>query len=107
MATDVIFLEREKRLVARISNEIDHHAAKKIREAIDTKMFHVKPEIVELDFGSVRFMDSSGIALILGRCEVASAIGASVRLTGLSPALKKLVSLAGLERVKNLTVATD
>lgn len=102
----VVFSERQKSLIARISDEIDHHTASKMREAIDSRMFYVRPEQLILDFARVRFMDSSGLALILGRAEVASALGASVRLVGLSPSLLKLVRLAGLERVKNLTVST-
>ena len=58
-----------------------------------------------LDFRDVRFMDSSGIALILGRVESAGAIGAAVHLEGLNASLFKLVRLAGLERIKNLTVS--
>jgi anti-anti-sigma regulatory factor len=49
-------------------------------------------------------MDSSGIALIIGRCEVASAVSASVLLIGLSPQLSKLVRLAGIERISNLVI---
>jgi anti-anti-sigma factor len=50
-------------------------------------------------------MDSSGIALILGRVESAGAVGAKVHLEGLSPTLFKLVRLSGIERIKNLTVS--
>lgn len=106
MSGEVVFIERHNSLIARISKEIDHHTAGAIREEIDSRMFYSRPEQLVLDFGSVGFMDSSGIALIIGRCEVASAIGASVRLIGLSPQLLKLTRLAGLERIRNLTVST-
>lgn len=106
MSCEVVFIERQNNLIARIGRDIDHHTAAGIREAIDARVFYNRPEQLVLDFGSVEFMDSSGIALIIGRCEVASAVGASVRLVGLSPQLMKLASLAGLERIKNLTVST-
>lgn len=104
MSAAVAFIEREKSLVAHIGRDIDHHTAGAIREAIDSRMFLRRPDELVLDFGSVGFMDSSGIALIIGRCEVASALGATVRLVGLSRQLMKLVMLAGLERIRNLTV---
>ena len=106
MSCEVAFIERQNNLIARISKEIDHHSAGAIREAIDSRLFYTRPSQLILDFGSVGFMDSSGIALIIGRCEVASAIGATVRLVGLSPQLMKLARLAGLERIRNLTVST-
>ena len=37
--------------------------------------------------------------------EAAAALGAAVRLVGLSPPLMKLVSLAGLERIRNLSLS--
>ena len=104
MQKDVIFSEKEGELIARICCDIDHHSAKRMREKIDDKLFEIKPHRLIIDFSAVGFMDSSGLGLILGRVERASALHVSVMLTGLSPTLMKLVRLAGLERVKNLTV---
>ena len=104
MKEDVIFSKKDGSLVARLCCEIDHHTARGMRERIDGELFRLRPECLVLDFSGVRFMDSSGIGLILGRAELASGMRASVRLVGLSPALMKLLRLAGLERVKNLTV---
>ena len=92
-------------LVARICCEIDHHTAARVRSRIDRAIFVERPKVVCLNFAEVRFMDSSGIALILGRVETSSAVGAKVHLDGLSPSLYKLVRLSGIERVKNLTVS--
>lgn len=105
MSPDVVFIERQNDLVAQIGTDIDHHTARAVRESIDSRVFYTRPEQLVIDFGSVGFMDSSGIALVIGRCEVAAAVGARVRLVGLSASLMKLVRLAGLERIKNLTVS--
>ena len=99
-----MFSERDKTLTARLLCEIDHHTARRMREKIDSALFLRKPLSLVIDFSGVSFMDSSGIGLILGRVETASALGMGVRLVGLSPTLMKLVRLAGLERVKNLTI---
>jgi stage II sporulation protein AA (anti-sigma F factor antagonist) len=97
--------EREGVLTAIILCEIDHHTASRLRGRIDREMFAVRPQVLCLDFGEVRFMDSSGIALILGRAETASAMGARVHLDGLSVSLFKLVRLSGIEKIKNLTAS--
>ena len=101
----ITFAESAQSLVARISCEIDHHTAARLRTRIDRELFLVRPNMLRLDFTEVRFMDSSGIALILGRVESAAAVGAKVHLEGLSPTLFKLVRLSGIERIKNLTVS--
>ena len=91
-------------LTAEILCEIDHHTAKHLRERIDRALFEQKPHLLIMDFSEVGFMDSSGLGLIIGRAECADAVGASVRVEGLSQTLSRLLRLGGLERVKNLTV---
>ena len=104
MQKDVDFSEKERTLIAYLKCDIDHHTAKRMREKIDSELFLKKPDLLVIDFSAVEFMDSSGLGLILGRVERASSLRTSVRVTGLSPTLMKLVRLAGIERVKNLTV---
>ncbi len=104
MKEDVIITEKGNKLIAQLKCELDHYSAKRIREKIDPELFKYRPEILVLDFSCVRFMDSSGIGLIIGRTEVAAAVGAAVRLTGLSETLMKLVRLSGLEKISGLAV---
>ena len=101
----VSFFESASTLTAKICCEIDHHTASRLRRQIDHEIFLRRPRVLCLDFEEVRFMDSSGIALILGRVESASAVDAKVNLVGLSKTLFKLVRLSGIERIKNLTVS--
>ena len=101
---EVGFSADGKSLRAEIYCEIDHHVARRIRERIDERLFLERPTLLIIDFSAVRFMDSSGIALIFGRVESAAGVGATVRLEGLSPGLKKLVCLSGAERIRGLSV---
>ena len=105
MKEEVVFLVKGRVLVAVLSCELDHHTAKRVRELIDRELFRVKPECLMLDFSGVGFMDSSGVGLILGRVEAARANGATVRLSGLSASLMKLVRLSGIERIGNLSIS--
>ena len=93
-----------ERLTARLGGEIDHHAAAPIREAIDSELYLRRPEELVLDFARVRFMDSSAIALIIGRGELARSIGCHVRVVGLSRSQEKIVRLSGIERIEGITV---
>ncbi len=105
MKEEVVFSVGGRILTAKIKCEIDHHTTRRMRDKIDEELYSNKPEILALDFSEVHFMDSSGLGLILGRVEKCTALGASVRLVGLSDTLYKLIRLSGIEKVKNLTVS--
>ncbi len=104
MQKEVIFSEAKGRLTAHIQKDVDHHLAKTMREAIDKKLFEVRPTLLILDFSRVEFMDSSGLGLIIGRVEKASVFNIQVAVSGLSPTLMKLVRLSGIERLRNLSI---
>ena len=101
---DVIFSENGGIVTATIVCEIDHHTAKSVREKIDKNLFQKRPSLLVLDFSEVRFMDSSGIGLIIGRAEVARELDCRVRVAGLSPILMKIVRLSGIDRIDNITI---
>ena len=105
MNQDVIFLQSEGVLTVSLPPEIDHHTAKSIREKTDRELFKYSPRLLVLDFSRVSFMDSSGIGLIIGRSEVCTELGASIRLKGLSERNKKLLRLSGIEKITNLTIS--
>lgn len=91
-------------LYARLLCEIDHHTAKIIRESVDERLLALAPRELVFDFSGVNFMDSSGIGLVLGRVEKAERVNACVKITGLSPTLRKLFRLSGIEKLERITV---
>ncbi len=105
MGSEAIFLTREDTLSVILPGEIDHHAAKPIREKTDIKLFEYSPRLLVMDFSAVSFMDSSGIGLILGRAELCEELGCRIRLKGLSGTLMKLIRLSGIEKIKNLSIS--
>lgn len=87
-----------------ISCEIDHHTAKRLREAADRELEHHRPSLLVLDFSDVRFMDSSGIGLIIGRVMSAERVGARVEVRGLYGDLLRIVRMSGIEKIKGLSI---
>ena len=88
---------KENTLTAWLSGEIDHHTARKIREAVDEAACRVRPTRLILDFSAVQFMDSSGIGLIMGRCKLFSDWNGRVIVRHIPPKLERIVSLSGLQ----------
>ena len=87
---------------ARLSGEIDHHLAYDLRAALDDAIMKEKPHALLLDFSDVTFMDSSGIGLVMGRYRLMNSNGGEVEVTGASPSIKKVMKLAGLDRLARL-----
>ena len=71
-------------VTAHIIGDIDHHNAREMRETIDD---------------AVTFMDSSGIGLVMGRYKLMQEVGGSLRVVNIAGHLKKVMMLAGLDRL--------
>lgn len=82
--------------IAVLSGEIDHHAARTAREAIDAAIGRHRIRQLALDFGKVTFMDSSGIGLIMGRYRIMNEVGGTLRVIHCSQQMEKLMRLAGV-----------
>ncbi len=89
-------------VVAYLEGELDHHAAKTIREEIDAAVEANMPTLVVLDFRDITFMDSSGIGLVMGRYKLLSKTGAELAITNPSPHIYKVMQLAGLTRLAKI-----
>ncbi|MBQ8753084.1 MAG: STAS domain-containing protein [Clostridia bacterium] len=84
------------RLVIALSGDIDHHKASRLRQEIDSAAEAKRPELLELDFRDVTFMDSSGIGLIMGRYRLVTGWNGHLLITHVPPQIQKLMQLAGL-----------
>ncbi len=89
-------------LTVRLSGELDHHSARRMREEIDAVIERTKPARLRLDFGGVGFMDSSGIGLIMGRFRLMQLYGGTLEVIGASERIRNMIRLAGLDRLNLL-----
>ncbi|MDD2955166.1 MAG: anti-sigma factor antagonist [Oscillospiraceae bacterium] len=99
---DVQLTVEEETMTAFLSGEIDHHGAGEIRRKIDEMAQRVRPQKMILDFGGVTFMDSSGIGLVMGRYRLLQSFGGALCLRHVSSPLKKVMRLAGLDRIAQI-----
>jgi len=89
-------------VTAYLSGEIDHHSAPAARAIIDTYILKARPKKLTIDFGSVSFMDSSGIGLVMGRFKNIADYGGKMEITGLSPHAYKVMALSGIEKIATI-----
>lgn len=64
---EVKYENKDKLLIVRITEEIDHHSTEKIRKRLDYEVQIHIPRKVIFDFDNVNFMDSAGIGMLIGR----------------------------------------
>ncbi len=79
--------------------ELDHHAAKnalmRIGQIIDAKM----PHSMVLDFCSLTFMDSSGIAVVVHTFRRIKELGGTLTVVNIPPHAFRIFRAAGINRM--------
>ncbi len=95
--------EDEKRIIALLSGEIDHHSAKGLRAEIDFSLRERHPQELILDFSEVTFMDSSGIGLVMGRCKLMNELGGTVTVKNPPNYIRKVMRLSGIDRIATIS----
>lgn len=88
---------RDGIMTAVLEGDLDHHSAKNMRESIDYEANKKKPKILKLDFGSIQFMDSSGIGLVMGRYKLMKLIGGKLKVINVPKQINRIMKLSGLE----------
>lgn len=94
--------QEESTMTVFLDGEIDHHAARELREEIDGTIERARPGELVLDFRGVTFMDSSGIGLVMGRYRVMQQMEGTVTVANASLHIRKVMRLAGLSRLAHI-----
>ena len=94
--------ERDGLLVVRLSGEIDHHNAVRLRSDIDDLVLSKRPRRLVLDLACIDFMDSAGIGFLMGRCRLMQELGGVLALQSPSPRVLKMLRLCGMERMMEI-----
>ena len=96
----------EKILEVELTEEIDHHSSQKIRTRLDYEIQRFSPKKVIIDLEKVKFMDSAGIGLIIGRYKTALSYGGTLEVRNVSEKLRKILEMSGIHKIINIkTVA--
>lgn len=99
---NVNHLIEDKTLIFEITEELDHHESEKIRKRADYEIQRFMPKKVIFDFKRVKFMDSAGIGLILGRYKQAESYGGKLELINVNEKLKKILDMSGIMKIINV-----
>ena len=90
---------QDKQLTIVLSGEIDHHSAKETMRAVGKKIDLYLPSVCILDFKSVSFMDSSGIAIVINAIRRMRELDGKLRLQNIPPQPLKVLRTSGIDRL--------
>jgi len=96
------YSKEDRLLKVEITEEIDQHTADKIRRRIDNEIERFIPRKVVFDFGSITFMDSSGIGMVIGRYKLTKMLGGTFEIINVNKSIKKIFDMSGVTRIINV-----
>lgn len=86
-------------LMVRLPEEVDHYRTSYICEKADRFIVNGNVDHVAFDFGVTKFMDSSGIGLIMGRYKKIKCIGGKIFILHPDKQIKRMIRLAGISNL--------
>lgn len=95
---EVKFSNEDRNLKIKFIGELDHHTIGSVRGIVDETILREKPKYVIIDFGEITFMDSSGIAAVIGRYRLIKELGGHLEVINTPVSAKKIFSLSGVEK---------
>lgn len=87
----VEYEKKEKKLLFKIDEEIDHYNCEKIKKRADYEIEIHIPKKVIFDLENVTFMDSSGIGMLIGRYKLEAMLGRKNRYNKCKSSCKKSI----------------
>ena len=86
-------------LMVKLPEEIDHYSAGYICESADRMLCSKEVQHVIFDFENTRFMDSSGIGMIMGRYRKIAYVGGKVYVIHTDRQIKRLLKVSGMDKI--------
>lgn len=98
---------QDKQLTIALTGEIDHHSAREIMAIITAKIDVYMPMVCILDFSDVKFMDSSGIAVVIHTIRAMRELEGKVILQNIPPQPLKVLKAAGIGKIAQLNERSE
>ena len=90
---------QDRTLTAAVSGEVDHHGARDIMAELYRQIDRTLPRKLTLDLGGVSFMDSAGIALLLGARRRLGELGGALYVVNVPAQAARVLRAAGIDRL--------
>lgn len=102
MSLKTNFEVKENVLCIRLEGELDHHTSGQLREQVEASLDENRIHHILLNLQELRFMDSSGLGVILGRYKRIKNEGGEMVVCAISPSVKRLFEMSGMFKIISL-----
>lgn len=92
----------DKYLMVKMPEEIDHHQAWSISRRADSFLVKDQIEGIVFDFEATKFMDSSGVGIIMGRYKKIACLGGRVFAIHTDRQIRRILYISGLSRIMEI-----
>ena len=96
---EIDFQKTDDILIIKFFGELDHHNSQYVKDKVDLELSTGIFRAIIFDFKGLRFMDSSGIGMILGRYKLITSNGARLFITNMKPGIKRIYEICGLKKI--------
>lgn len=96
---------KEDTLNIDLDEELDMNTCKTLRTVIDGYIMKYQPKEFVFDLTDVKFMDSSGLGLIIGRYNLLNLINSKMVILNPSSSIKRVIELSSISR--NITMRSE
>lgn len=86
-------------LICALSGELDHHSAKEVKDMVETVIQNRGVKNLIFDFSGLKFMDSSGIGVVIGRYKLVSSLGGQVAIVSQNRVIDRLLKMSGIHKL--------
>lgn len=86
-------------LMVKMPEEIDHHTSSYISKTADEFIVRKNIGNIVFDFEDTRFMDSSGIGIIMGRYKKITYFGGKVYTINTDTRIRRTLMISGLHKI--------
>ena len=95
----VEFNKEDKKLIFKLTEDIDQHTVEKVRRKMDNEIKGYIPRKVVFDFSNISFMDSAGIGMVLGRYKLTKMLNGNLEIINVNRSMKKIFDMSGISRI--------
>ncbi len=92
----------ENYLMIRMPEEIDHHQAASLSKDADRYILGEQVKHIVFDFEDTRFMDSSGVGVVVGRYKKIACFGGRVYAVHANRQIMRIIQVSGLKKILHI-----
>jgi anti-sigma B factor antagonist len=93
-------------MICRVEGDIDINCSPELKKAFDKLTSQKTPKIV-IELSKVAYVDSSGLATLVGILKNMRSYGGKMRLAGMSPKIKSLFEITKLDKLFEIMASEE